>query len=363
MKLNIKQALQKAMNAHKEGKLQYAESLYRLILQSHPFHADANHNLGVLAMSVNKHQDALPLLKTALEANPKIEQFWLSYIDALIKAEEFDNAKQILHQAKKRHLDAPKINYLEVQLFSKIQKSTTEKACPPQELLDSLLSYYQKGRYRAAEKLSLEITQDYPEDQFAWKVLGAVLGAVGRKTEALNVNQTAVTLSPQDAEAHSNLGVTLKELGRLDEAETSYKQAIALKPDYAEAHSNLGNVLKELGRLDEAETSYKQAIALKPDYPEAYSNLGVTLKELGRLDEAETSYKQAIALKPDYPEAYSNLGVTLKELGRLDEAETSYKQAIVLKPDYAEAYTNLGNTLKELGRLDEAVTNCTQAIN
>ena len=51
-----------------------------------------------------------------------------------------------------------------------------------------------KGRYRAAEKLSLEITQDYPEDQFAWKVLGAVLGAVGRKTEALNVNQTAVTL-------------------------------------------------------------------------------------------------------------------------------------------------------------------------
>ena len=95
MKLNIKQALQKAMNAHKEGKLQYAESLYRLILQSHPFHADANHNLGVLAMSVNKHHDALPLLKTALEANPKIEQFWLSYIDALIKAEEFDNAKQI----------------------------------------------------------------------------------------------------------------------------------------------------------------------------------------------------------------------------------------------------------------------------
>ncbi len=56
---------------------------------------DANHNLGVLAVSVNKADAALPLFKTALEANPKIEQFWLSYIDALIKEKQFDNAKQV----------------------------------------------------------------------------------------------------------------------------------------------------------------------------------------------------------------------------------------------------------------------------
>ena len=30
-------------------------------------------------------QEALPLFKTALEANPSIGQFWLSYIDTLIK--------------------------------------------------------------------------------------------------------------------------------------------------------------------------------------------------------------------------------------------------------------------------------------
>ena len=54
MELSIEQALQQGVAAHKEGKLQDAERLYRAILQSQPAHPDANHNLGVLAVSVNK---------------------------------------------------------------------------------------------------------------------------------------------------------------------------------------------------------------------------------------------------------------------------------------------------------------------
>ena len=96
MELTIEQALQQSIAAHKQGKLQDAERLYRTILQSQPAHPDANHNLGVLAVSVNKAEAALPLFKTALEANPKIEQFWLSYIDALIKEQQFENATQVL---------------------------------------------------------------------------------------------------------------------------------------------------------------------------------------------------------------------------------------------------------------------------
>ena len=78
MKINIKQTLRKAKLAHKAGKLQEAESLYRTILQSYPLHPEANNNLGVIAVSVNKTDAALPLFKNALEVNPKIEHFWLS---------------------------------------------------------------------------------------------------------------------------------------------------------------------------------------------------------------------------------------------------------------------------------------------
>ena len=95
MNLTIDQALQQGVAAHKEGKLQDAERLYRAILQSEPAHPDANHNLGVLAVSVNKIGEAIPLFKAALESNPKIEQFWLSYIDALIKDGKHDGARQV----------------------------------------------------------------------------------------------------------------------------------------------------------------------------------------------------------------------------------------------------------------------------
>ena len=355
-------ALQRAVTAHKKGNLQDAERLYRAILQAQPRHPDANHNLGVLAVSVNKADAALPLFKIALEANPKTEQFWLSYIDALIKTQQFDNAKRVLEQAKQKGVDGGNLNPLEAKLASKANNLTTAGTSPPQELLTSLSGLYQNGQFSDAEKLSKKIIQNFPEHQIAWKVLGAVLGATGRRSEAMNANKTAVNLSPQDAEAHNNLGITLKELGRLDEALASYSKAIALKPDFTEAHSNLGNTLKRLGRSDEAISSYNQAIALMPQYVEAHNNLGITLQELGRSDEALASYYQAITLKPNYAEAHNNLGNTFKELGRLDRALVSYNQAIALKADFAEAHNNLGIALQELGRLDEALASYNQAI-
>ena len=233
---------------------------------------------------------------------------------------------------------------------------------PSQQQLNNLLEHYQNRRFGEAEKLATSITQEFPGDNFSWKVLAEVFKSTDRYSQAVFAGQRTIEISPNDAEAHSNLGITLQELGRLDESEASLRQAISLKPDYDLAHNNLGNTQQKLGRLEEAEASYKQAIALKPDFTLAHNNLGSTLQELGRLEEAEASLRQAIALKPDYALAHYNLGNTLKELGRLDEVEASYTQAIALKPGYAEAYNNLATTLQEMGRFEEAKASSRQAI-
>ena len=102
MELPVEHALQRAISAQKEGKLQDAERLYRAILQSHPVHPLANQKLGVIAVSVNKAHVALPLFATALEASPEIEQIWLSYIDLLIREMKFENANQLIERAKKQ---------------------------------------------------------------------------------------------------------------------------------------------------------------------------------------------------------------------------------------------------------------------
>ena len=363
MAFQIEQVLQRAVEDHKAGKLQDAEALYRVILQTQPQHPDANHNLGVIAVSLNKTEAALPLLKIALEANPNQGQFWLSYVDALIKEKQFDNARDVLSQGKKRGLAGEKVDVLGEQLTAIFLTQNSESSRNPTQIeLNTLLEYYQKGQYELAQNLAITLTQQYPNHPFGWKVMGVLFKKNGELNESVFANQKVLEISPNDAEAHNNLGNTLKELGRLENAVTSYNKAISIKSDYAEAHYNLGVTLQELGRLEDAEISYNKAITMKPHYAEAHYNLGVTQQEFGRLEDAETNYNKAIEIKPNYAEAHNNLGILLQELGRLEDAEISINKAIAIKPDYAKAHSTLGYILKALGRIADAEVSFAEAV-
>ena len=177
----------------------------------------------------------------------------------------------------------------------KATKQNLKANNPTQQQISNLLEHYQNGRFSDAEKLAVHITQDFPKHQFAWKVLGAVLGATGRKSEAVDANQKAVALSPQDAEAHSNLGITLKALGRLDEAEASYNQAIALKPDLANAHRNL-TLMKKFDAQDE-QYSKMQELYLDKNISEeqrCHINFGLAkaCEDLGDFEQAFAHYSE-----------------------------------------------------------------------
>ena len=67
-------SMHRALELHHAGRLQEAEALYREVLQSHPNHPDAHHNLGVLAMQQNRSPTALRHLKAALEAKRAAEE-------------------------------------------------------------------------------------------------------------------------------------------------------------------------------------------------------------------------------------------------------------------------------------------------
>jgi tetratricopeptide (TPR) repeat protein len=316
MALTIEQTLQQGVAAHKEGKFQEAERLYRAILESQPMHPDANHNLGVLAVSFNKAESASPFFKKALESNPKIEQFWLSYIGALMKENKFSEAEIAVSKSKNNCVGSEKIDALSQQILA--AQALASPSPSPREL-NRLLEHYQNGRYLDAEKIALSLSEQYPYDNFSWKILGAILKNTDRLSEAVFTGKKTVELNPDDAEAHYNLGNTFELLSRFEEAIVSYKQATTLQPDYAEAYINLGKILEELGRYEEAEKNFRNAIFLKPDLFEAYSNLGNTLTMMGRLKEAEVSYRQAVSLKPDIELNHSNLGSLLLKMGQHQE--------------------------------------------
>ena len=109
MELTLDQALQKGIEAHKAGKVQEADSYYTAILKADPKHPDANHNMGVLAVGATKLSKQLPFFKTALEANQSIAQFWLSYIDALIKLDRIEDAKGVFAQSQSKGLQGRRL--------------------------------------------------------------------------------------------------------------------------------------------------------------------------------------------------------------------------------------------------------------
>lgn len=391
---SIEQLLTEAVNHQQAGELQEAGELYLSILQKHPNHPDANHNMGLLAVQMNQPVASLPYFNVALDADPSRGQYWVNYIDALYLAGQLDDARKIMALARQQGLQGDGVEALAERLegdmpvakqpdvedqqtstvsspivpavpqnshkaiktkHNKLGKPATHKGnIPSPQEINSLVALFTAGRFTEAATLAQSMTERFPLHEFGWKALGAVFKQMGRSADALLPMQKAVTLSPRDDEAHYNLGVTLQELGRVDEAEVGYRRALKINPEYADAYANLGLILKGTGRLDEAEINFRRAIKIKPNYAEAYINLGATLQELGRLDEAEASYRCAIQIDPRRIEAHTNLGSTLKELGRLDEAEASCRCAIQIDPRCVEAHISLGVVLYELGRADEA---------
>ena len=345
MKFRVDQALQKGIKAHRAGKLQEADRYYTAILKANPRHPDANHNMGIMAVGFGKVQEALPFFKAALNANPSIVQFWLSYIDALIKLDRLEDAKAVLDQAKSTGAKGNAFDKLEKSLGSSEPKNIYDQD-PTREQLALLFKLYSQKKLQQVYENTEKLTKRFTKNLTLWNMMGASAAQIGKLDEAVFAFQKAISVEPDFADTYNNLGNVLKDLGKPKEAEEAYNKAISIKPDYAEAYFNKGNVLKDQSRLEEAIEAYKDALSSKPNYSKVYNNMGNVLKGQGKLEEAIEAYKNAISINPNNANAFKNMGVALKDQGNLKEALKAYSKALSLKPDYAEVHRNI-STIKK----------------
>ena len=298
---SVRQLLQQAIAAHNKKNFQEAEKLYRAVLRTYPKNPDANHNLGLLALAVNQPVLALPLLKTALDANRNVERYWIGYINGLSKIKQFEKAKKFIRQGKKQGIILERVHE-------------------------------------------------------AYNSLGIALKADGKLKEAEEIFRKAISLAPSSHLLHVNLGNTLQELNRIDDAVENFRKAILLKPDFAETYFNLANTLQLAEQYVEAVVVYKQAIDLNPKHVVAFNNLGLALSKLGSLKEAETQYKKALKLMPNYYEAHLNIGNLHYGLQQFEKAEEDYQKAIAIQPNYADAYLNLCELYEKTNKLTDVLS-------
>ena len=253
MELTLEQALQKGIEAHKAGRVQEADRYYTAILKAQPKHPDANHNMGVLAVGVGKVEEGLPFFKTALEANPSTVQFWLSYIDALIKLDRITDAKAVFDQAKSKGAKGDSFNKLEERLDALTtapSKTIIEKEQdPPQDQLQSLVNLYSQGKLKEALDNASQLLEEFSTSPFLYNVIGVINQELYNFDQAVEAYKKAIRIKPNNPEAFNNMGNVLRGQKKLDHAIEAYHKAILIKPENAEAYYNLGNAFNEKENL------------------------------------------------------------------------------------------------------------------
>src|ERR1700675_1953642 len=97
---SLDELCEKAMNLQVAGRLDLAEGIYREILQEQPLHAAANHCFGILQVHLQRPEDGLPHLLSALRESPQVPDYWLGCLEALLLLNKMEDAGNLLASAR-----------------------------------------------------------------------------------------------------------------------------------------------------------------------------------------------------------------------------------------------------------------------
>ena len=359
LSITLKDALNKGIRAHKNKKYEEANEYYTIILKKFPKHADANHNMGVLAFELGEIQEAISYFKIALHENENATQYWISLINALIVNKNFSEAEACIGQARKMGLE----NNLAEVLKARLKKIATSQSNEPRrEEINVLLINLKNNEYDRAIRQAEKLLTLYPESIQILNILGAANTALNNSSSAIKYLERVAALAPDFAEVFFNLGNLYGDLAESEKAINYYKIAISKKDKYPKALNNLGLIFKQKKLFEDAIKCFSDAVVQDPTYAIAFNNLGNLYYDLGEFDAAIANYKKAIISDTNYFEAYNNLALVLKNKNNWVEAQQNFEKAIKINPAYAEAHCNLGIVFSSINKSSNAIECYEQAI-
>lgn len=356
----VAQTMALALDCHRQQRLAEAEDLYRAVLSLDAAHADANHNLGAIAVECGQFLAAVPYFQAALQANPKNRQYWVSLVDTLIQAGETELAADILEDARRAGL-APEAagelveRLVDIAVRAAWQTKPAQGRMPPQSQIQEITRLFDEQRFEEVLTLGRKMTRQYPQCTMGWKSLSAALMRLDRSDEAIEPMQKALALHPGDVDMLSNYGLARSMKGELVQAEVLLRQAVRHAPRFQQGWFNLATVMRGQARLEAAEKSYRSSMDAGGEDSRALLNLAILLGEMHRLSEAEVCARRSIELEPTQVQAHVCLGMLLKDQGRLPESLKVLYRALEIDPKDEAAHSCLlfvSNCIPEMDPLE-----------
>ena len=210
-----------------------------------------------------------------------------------------------------------------------------------------------EGRERALElaESALSLSPDSPD---AHDVMGDILVDALEPEAAEAEFRKALSVRADSSSGRTKLAEALRLQGKFDEAVMELREVVRVEPGFARAHSGLGLALRAQSKLPEAVAAYEEAIRLDPDLIDARNGIAVALANQGRLEDAVAQFREIIRVDHDSTIGYYNLAYALADLDRDVESAAALREVIRINPNHYNAHYNLGELFRLEGKYDES---------
>jgi len=180
-------------------------------------------------------------------------------------------------------------------------------------------------KHAADAYADLQKTSDLDYDTLT--TYGDVLTGLGRLSEAEVVFKEALATN-ETAPVMKKLADVLFSLGKTSEAIDVMNQTLILSPQDAAAYGTYAGFLQKAGKTTEALDAYNQSFRLSDNQPQLWSEYAGILTSIGRIEQAAGAYEHAINLGSSGSDVWNSYSRVLQKLGRKDEAQRAKEQAM-----------------------------------
>jgi len=323
-----------ASNAFRQARTVLAD--VRNLAEHHPDHAA---DLGIACAACGEHEEAITLLRRALEmgeGTPLVRRWLAASLSELGQAEE---AREVLADSARR---AP-LDWQTQWAYARLVGDSDTASAKDMALAWQVTGDGLCGAGRWPEALDAYRRADAIADMAVTKTaLAAALLRVGREREALDMAREALKLQPDSYPARLAHIEALAASGGFEPALRELRELAARYPDDADVQSRLGQTLASAGRYAEAADVLRHAVGVADGHPWIAVLLAEALVATGELDEAHRLLDGVIADHPRQVQALRVRGELLLYAGDTEGALSDLERAAALAPNDEPTWTLLG---------------------
>lgn len=314
-----------------QGKISEALEILESLAARHARASAVLHELGMCLGAAGRGEEAVAVLRKAIDVEPKNAAAWRSLGDQLSVAGD----------------EAGSQNAYEQHLAFVSQHPELVQAA---ELL-------RKGNVAKAETLARNVLKKDPLDVSAMRILASIGIKLGQLEDATHLLERCLELAPGFHLARHNYATLLVKRHKLTEALAQVDRLLIAEPRNPNFLILKGTILVRKGDHLPAMEIYEDILRSYPNQSAAHMNYGHTLKTVGRLDESIQAYRKSIALSPGAGEAYWSLA-NLKTFRFTDDDVASMRGQVLEEggdpEDQAHLAFALGKALEDKNEYDES---------